>query len=102
MTIAFFDPAPADVLARVEWAVKDRREAFVEEYDLALAWADLHGEEPTVQVEGGDRLLRLGGEGTPLVRDLCLDELAIARGEHVYATRALVTDLLDLRHRLPL
>ncbi|MDH2415499.1 hypothetical protein [Nocardioides sp. CER19] len=96
-----FDYVPADVLARAEWALKDRRQAMLEEYDLALAWADLHGEPPAVEVEGGDRLVRLGGLGTPLVRDLCLEELAVARSEHVHATRSLLADLLDLRHRLP-
>jgi hypothetical protein len=89
------------VLARAEWAVKDRREAMLEEFDLALCWADLHSTKPDVEVEGGDRMIRLGGEGTPGVRDLCLEELAIARSEHVYATRSLLADLLDLRHRLP-
>ena len=102
MTIAPSDYTPADVLTRAEWAVADRRQAFLAEYDLALAWADLHCVEPEVDVEGGERLVRLGGDGTPLVRDLCLAELAVARSEHVYATRALVADLLDLRHRLPL
>ena len=101
MAIVPPDATPAQVLARAEWAVKDRRQAFVEEFDLALAWADLHGERPEVEIEGGDRLISLGGEGTPAVRDLCLDELAVARGEHLYATRSLMADLLDLRHRLP-
>lgn len=97
------DVTPREVLRRAEWAVKDRRQAFVEEYDLALAWADLHGEEPgpARAVEGGDRLVRLGGDGTPSVQDLCVEELAVARGEHVHATRSLLADLLDLRHRLP-
>lgn len=101
MAIVPADATPAQVLARAEWAALDRRQAFVEEYDLALAWADLHGEAPAVEVDGGDRLVRLGGEGTPGVRDLCLAELAIARGEHLHATRSLLADLLDLRHRLP-
>jgi hypothetical protein len=100
MGIAPIDYPPADVLARAEWAVKDRRQAFLEEFDLVLRWADLHSDAPAVEVEGGDRLVRLGGEGTPTVRDLCLDELAVARAEHVHATRSLVADLLDLRHRL--
>ena len=102
MTLAPSASSPADVLAAAEWAVKDRRESFLHEFDLVLAWADLHSTDPDAQVEGGDRLVRLGGEGTPRVRDLCLDELAIARSEHVHATRSLVADLLDLRHRLPL
>src|SRR3954451_21734138 len=94
------DATPAQLLARAEWAVKDRRQAFVEEFDLALCWADLHGEEPDVEVDGGERLVRLGGDGTPVVRDLSLAELAVARGEHVHATRSLLADLLDLRLRL--
>lgn len=93
---------PAQVLARAEWAVLDRRAAQLDELDLVLAWADLHGEEPAVQVSGGDALVALGGDGSPWVRDLCLDELAIARGEHVLSTRSVMADALDLRHRLPL
>jgi hypothetical protein len=99
--IAPSDYTPADVLARAEWAVQDRRAAMVEELDLALCWADLHSTAPEIEVAGGERLVALGGEGTPLVRDLSLAELAIARGEHLYATRSLLADLLDLRHRLP-
>ena len=33
--------------------------------------------------------------------DLSLCELAVARGQHTNAVRALVADGLDLRHRLP-
>jgi hypothetical protein len=101
MAIVPADATPAQVLARAEWALKDRRQAFVEEYDLALAWADLHSTPPAAEIPGGDRLVRLGGEGTPPLRDPCLEELALARSEHVHATRSLLADLLDLRHRLP-
>lgn len=93
--------SPAQVLARAEWAVLDRRAAQLDELDLVLAWADLHGEEPAVEAPGGDALVAVGGDGSPLVRDLCLDELAIARGEHVLSTRSVMADALDLRHRLP-
>lgn len=92
---------PADVLGRVEWALADRRAAMLDELDLALAWADLHGDEPAVRVAGGEQLVRLGGEGTPLVADLALEELAVARQEHVLSTRSVMADVLDLRHRLP-
>ena len=51
---------------------------------------------------GGDRLVQVGGEGTPLVQDLCFAELGIARRVHPLTARALVADSLDLRHRLPL
>lgn len=102
MLATFAPPTPTEVLARAEWAVLDRRRAFLDELDLVLAWADLHGEEPATQVPGGDALVALGGDGAPLVQDLCLEELAIARSEHVFSTRALMADALDLRHRLPL
>ncbi|MEX0427507.1 hypothetical protein AB3X52_07750 [Nocardioides sp. DS6] len=81
--------------------MRERRAVLVEELELCLAWADLHGVEPTVTVPGGDHLVRLGGDGTPLVRDLCLEELSIARQVHVANTRAAMADALDLRHRLP-
>ncbi|UDY24818.1 hypothetical protein [Nocardioides sp. Kera G14] len=101
MPLALSELTAADVLSRAEWAVQDRRSVAVEEFDLALRWADLHSIEPEISVPGGDRMITLGGDGTPPVRDLCLEELAVARGEHVFATRSLLADVLDLRHRLP-
>ena len=51
---------------------------------------------------GGDRLVAVGGEGTPRVRELCFHELGIARQVHAQSARAVVADVLDLQHRLPL
>jgi hypothetical protein len=51
---------------------------------------------------GGNRLVLVGGEGAPLVQDLCFAELGIARRVHPLTARSLVADSLDLRHRLPL
>ena len=45
---------------------------------------------------------RSGGEGTPRVRELCFHELGIARQVHAQSARAVVADVLDLQHRLPL
>ncbi|HJQ04834.1 MAG TPA: hypothetical protein VJ872_05290, partial [Nocardioides sp.] len=78
-----------------------QRQAAVEEIELVLAWADLHSSEPEPR-PGGDRLIQLGADGTPLVSELCWAELAIARKAGVIATRNLAADALDLRHRLPL
>ncbi|WP_202977244.1 hypothetical protein, partial [Nocardioides caeni] len=50
---------------------------------------------------GGDRLIRLGGEGTPRVAELCFEEFAIAAHAGVIATKNKAADFLDLRHRLP-
>lgn len=97
----------AGVLAASVAAVRSRRAAQVEDLLLVLAWADLHGEDPQAAPgaapvsSGGDRLVELGGDGTPWVSELSVHELAIARETHSLATRATMADVLDLRHRLP-
>jgi hypothetical protein len=99
---------PADVLAASEAALVRKRTAQVEDLLLMLRWADLHGEDPQERPgavptrRGGDRLVELGGDGTPGVQELCVHELAIARQTHPASTRATLGDALDLRHRLPL
>ncbi|HJQ07074.1 MAG TPA: hypothetical protein VJ872_16620 [Nocardioides sp.] len=89
------------ILTAVSGAVDARLQADVAELTAVLAWADLHTDEPAAR-PGGDRLARLGGDGTPAVSELCWAELAIARKAGVIATRNLAADALDLRHRLPL
>lgn len=75
---------------------------------LALHWCDLHSGDPQAvpgavpRSRGGDRLLRIGGDGTPEVSELCFAELAIARSAGVIATENEVAAVLDLRHRMPL
>lgn len=95
------------VLRRAETALETRRATEVEDLLLALQWADLHAADPRRgpdgrRVWGGeDRLVDLGGEGTPQVQELCLPELATARRVHTLSARAVLADALDLRHRLP-
>ena len=96
------------VLAAAERAVLQRRAAEVDDLRLVARWADLHAADPR-RAPGGrrawcgqDRLVEVGGDGTPLVQELCLPELAIARRTHTLSTRAAMADVLDLRHRLPL
>src|SRR4051794_32136064 len=97
----------AATLAAAEAALMERRAAEVKDLLLALRWADLHGSDPQAEPGaipvryGGDRLVEIGGEGTPPVRDLCVHELAIARRCHSLAARSTMADALDLRHRLP-
>src|SRR3954464_11927952 len=83
-----------------------RRGLEIRELEIALHWADLHADDPRAgggrRTPGSARLVRVGGVGTPKVLDLALCELAVARGQHTLATRALVADGLDLRHRLRL
>ena len=98
---------PRAVLDDAEANVRQRRAAEVNGLKLVLEWCDLHSGDPQDQPgavparKGGDRLVQLGGEGTPEVADLCLAELAIARSAHVLGVRNEAADALDLRHRLP-
>ncbi|WP_141012767.1 hypothetical protein [Nocardioides sambongensis] len=99
------DLSTTQLLAAAESGV---RAMEVEQLRVVLAWCDRHGEDPqalpgAVPVKhGGDRLIAVGGEGTPEVAELCFGELAIALEKGVIATRNLAGDVLDLRHRLPL
>jgi hypothetical protein len=88
-----------------------RRLLQVEEMEVLAQWVAIHGEDPLEDLDGpgrehartiGNVLRHLGGEGTPGVQDFALGEIALARGEHVNATRSAIADVLDLIYRLPL
>ena len=88
----------AGLLAEATGAVRARRLAEVRDLEVLAAWAAIHSGEPT---HPRDQLVQLGGEGTPLVQDFCLGEIALARGAGVVATDNATADTLDLMHRLP-
>ena len=95
------------LLAAAERNVATRRRAEVERLLVVLEWCDRHGDDHQARpgavpvTRGGDRLVDLGGDGTPRVAELCFGELAIAFGSGVISLRNLAADALDLRHRLP-
>ena len=100
-----------DVLEGASDVVRRRRLLEVEDLDWLGMWAVLHSSDPLEGLEGDDRrrarlygdvLVQLGGEGTPLVQDFCLGEIALARGTGVGATTNALADRLDLEYRLPL
>ncbi len=88
----------AGLLAEAAQALRVRRGAEVAELELAHQWAVLHGEPGDER----DPMVTPGGDGTPSVREYAIPELAMARETHPATTRALVADVLDLVHRLPL
>jgi hypothetical protein len=84
-------------------ALADRAEVGV--IETAAQWAALHGvvDNPTgASLPGMERLVRLGGDGTPKVAEFAPAELGAELGISPYAAQVLVADALDLRHRLPL
>jgi len=106
--MAPFDDLDAPgLLALAQQRVVERRAGELEELRLAAHWAVLHSTDPRTdpghtRVPGCDRLVTVGGEGTPPLRQLSLAELGIAFDCHTNAARSLVADTLDLQHRLPL
>lgn len=96
------------VLLAAQSMTERRRAIEVEDLQLLARWADLHGADPRRAPggrrrwdDGGDRLVLVGGEGTPMVQELSLCELAAARQVHLLRLRSMLADVLDLRHRLP-
>ncbi|MGA8255311.1 MAG: hypothetical protein WB767_01925, partial [Nocardioides sp.] len=80
--------------------LRTRRLAEVVEMKIAAQWAAIHG-HPRAESERLDPMTQPGGDGTPLVREYAIPELAMARETHPATTRALMADTLDLMHRLP-
>jgi hypothetical protein len=97
----------ASTLAAASCATKARRAAEVQDLLVISHWAALHGSDPRRGPGGeriesfGNRLIDVGGDGTPLVQEFCLGELAIARETGAVATGRAMADVLDLEHRLP-
>ena len=107
-------------LDRAAAAMSAKRRLEVEVLEAALAWAHAHVVGPhaapgevagwrsdTVRRPGtaaalfGERALPIAGEGTPLVAEFCVMELAAVLDLSHEATLALLGDVVDLAHRLP-
>ncbi len=71
---------------------------------MAMHWADLHAvlTRPGAVGKGRERLVRLGGDGTPEVAEFAPAELGAVLGMTDGAAKGLIGDGLDLRHRFPL
>ncbi|GAA4690370.1 hypothetical protein [Nocardioides nanhaiensis] len=101
------DLTPADLLRAAEHEILATRRSEVRQYELLLAWADLHSGDPQDQPgavpvrHGGPKLIYPGRDGTPGVVDLCLPEIAVARDESPITCRNTLRVALDLRHRFP-
>jgi hypothetical protein len=118
-------PAPATspvldraVLDRAVAAMTAKRRVEVEVLESALAWAEAHTvtdvevaagwRSETIHRPGsaaalfGERPLPIAGEGAPLVAEFAVVELAGVLEQSHEATLALLGDVLDLAHRLPL
>jgi hypothetical protein len=93
-------------LAMAEEVLRRRRQAELDDLVVASHWAALHSTDPRhaggKRVWAEDRLIDVGGEGSPRVREFCIAELAMVRQVHPLTGQSLIADVLDLQHRLPL
>ncbi len=99
--------SPAALLELAERGVVARRVADVDDLRVVAAWAEVHSTDPRRDPESGrrvwaeDRLVHLGGEGTPGVREFSVPALALARQVSAAACERDLADVLDLIYRLP-
>jgi hypothetical protein len=106
MTGADLSALDADaLLSAAEDNERVARAAEARRLEVAAAWADLHGalDGParSAALPGAERLVRLGGDGTPEVAEFAPAELGAVLGVSPDSAAALVGDALELRHRLP-
>ncbi|HET9841656.1 MAG TPA: hypothetical protein VFQ01_06595 [Nocardioides sp.] len=77
--------SPDALLGLAERSVVARRAAEVAELRVVGAWAEAHSADPRRDPDSGrrvwaeDRLVRVGGEGTPGVGEFSIPALAVAR-----------------------
>ena len=94
-------------LSLAEEVLLRRRRAEVDDLRLVAHWAAINSTDPRRTTDGRrawsyDRLVEVGGEGSPRVREFCIAEIAMVRQVHPLTGQAAIADVLDLQHRLPL
>ena len=99
-----------DARSVLRFARSRRVQADAAEADIlvaAVVWAEQHpaesiAEAATHRAGGGHETgIPLAGPGAPLVAEFCIPELALALGMSHDAGRVLISDALEIRHRLP-
>lgn len=96
----------AATLSALEAAVDIRQDAEVRQLELACHWADQHSADPKRDADGRrtwseNRLIRIGGPGTPRIQEFSIADFAISLRVHTGSATATIAAALDLRHRLP-
>lgn len=71
------------------------------ELDLVAELVDLYDTVPDALVEGAERLVPSGHDGTPAYAEFLVLELAAMLATSVESARSLICDVMDLRERMP-
>ncbi len=98
-------PADRDEAIRLMRRNRDAiRRAQALDLQLAAHIADLYSElddDPTFMLPGTERLVQVGSDGTPEVAEFCTLEICSYLGVTNDHVEALMSDAMDVRHRLP-
>ncbi|MGB3955325.1 MAG: DUF222 domain-containing protein, partial [Brooklawnia sp.] len=100
----FEPPPPGDVraaLAALDHAHRQRLAGEVSELVAIVHAADLYEVDQEAVLDGMERLVQPGHDGTPLVGEFLATEIGPLLGVSPQAAMGRIGDALDLRHRLP-
>jgi hypothetical protein len=98
------DLAGGELLDEVARLHRAREQASAQILVAATEWAYQHSEQRFdlgLVNRGGERFVRLGGEGTPRVAEFAPAVLGARLQLSPYAAARLIAEALDLKHRLP-
>ncbi|MGB3954703.1 MAG: DUF222 domain-containing protein, partial [Brooklawnia sp.] len=100
-----FQPPPKDVraaFAALDHAHQQRLAAEVSELVAIVHAADLYQVDQEAVLDGMERLVQPGHDGTPLVGEFLATEIGPLLGVSPQSAMGRIGDALDLRHRLPI
>ncbi len=93
---------PAEVLAALRAEQDDRRASEVRSMALAAHWVALHPAADSSDPQACFQSPKtLAGEGSPLIDEFCIPDVATMLGLTCDAVGSYLTDVIELRYRLP-
>jgi len=101
-TTSILPDTPAEVLAALRAEQDDRRASEVRSMRLAAHWVALH---PAADAGDPQACFQspktLAGEGSPVIDEFCIPDVATMLGLTCDAVGSYLTDVIELRYRLP-
>ncbi|MDO5533444.1 MAG: DUF222 domain-containing protein, partial [Propionibacteriaceae bacterium] len=91
----------ADALAALDHATTQVVAGEVGQVLAIAALCDVHEPDASVLVDGSERYLQMGADGTPVVGEFIAADIAALLGVSPGAARSRIAQVLNLRHRHP-
>ena len=101
-TTATLPDSPAEVLAALRSEQDARRASEVRSMELAAHWVALHPAADSEDPAGCFQSPKtLAGEGSPAIDEFCIPDVATKLGMTCDSVGAYLTDVIEIRYRLP-